>query len=106
MKSEDSFVDPWGNPIQYRVPSSSGEGYDVFSWGKDGVENENDANEHLHTLFIFMQLGHPNPVKAKKAVLPSESAVSAVLITPPSCPSAETQRERRRGRRYALPKRA
>ena len=44
VKSEDSFVDPWGNPIQYRVPSSSGEGYDVFSWGKDGVENENDAS--------------------------------------------------------------
>jgi hypothetical protein len=53
-----------------------------------------------------MQLRHPNPVKAKKAVLPSESALFAVLITPPSCPSAETQRERRRGRRYALPKRA
>ncbi len=44
VKSGDSLVDPWGNPIQYRVPSSSGEGYDAFSWGKDGVENENDAN--------------------------------------------------------------
>jgi general secretion pathway protein G len=42
LKSEDSLVDPWGNPIQYRVPISSGEDYDVFSWGKDGVENEND----------------------------------------------------------------
>ena len=42
VKSEDSLFDPWGNPIQYRIPGISGEGYDLFSWGNDGVENEND----------------------------------------------------------------
>ena len=42
VKSEDSLFDPWGNPIQYRIPGTSGEGYDLFSWGNDGVENEND----------------------------------------------------------------
>ena len=36
-------VDPWGNPYQYRYPGTHNKnGYDVFSFGKDGVENEND----------------------------------------------------------------
>ncbi len=42
VKSEDSLLDPWGNPIQYRVLGTSGEGFDVFSLGKDGVENGDD----------------------------------------------------------------
>jgi len=42
VKSEDNLRDPWENPFQYRVPGTSGEGYDIFSWRKDGVENEND----------------------------------------------------------------
>lgn len=37
-------LDPWGNPYQYRYPGTHNKyGYDVFSFGKDGVENENDV---------------------------------------------------------------
>lgn len=36
-------VDPWGNPYQYRYPGTHNKGsYDLFSFGSDGVENEND----------------------------------------------------------------
>jgi general secretion pathway protein G len=35
--------DPWGRPYQYRNPGTHNKnGYDIFSFGKDGVENEND----------------------------------------------------------------
>lgn len=36
-------LDPWGNPYQYRYPGTHNKGsYDLFSFGPDGVENEND----------------------------------------------------------------
>ncbi len=36
-------LDPWKNPYQYRYPGTRNKGgYDVFSYGPDGVENEND----------------------------------------------------------------
>ena len=35
--------DPWKRPYQYRCPGTRNKnGYDVFSFGPDGVENEND----------------------------------------------------------------
>lgn len=35
--------DPWKRPYQYRYPGTKNKsGYDVFSFGPDGVENEND----------------------------------------------------------------
>ncbi len=35
--------DPWKRPYQYRYPGTRNKnGYDVFSFGPDGVENEND----------------------------------------------------------------
>ncbi len=35
--------DPWKRPYQYRYPGTRNKGgYDVFSFGQDGVENEND----------------------------------------------------------------
>ena len=34
-------LDPWGNPYQYRFPSTKNKnGYDLFSFGPDGTENE------------------------------------------------------------------
>lgn len=30
--------DPWGNPYQYRRPSTHGQAFDVFSYGADGRE--------------------------------------------------------------------
>jgi general secretion pathway protein G len=36
-------LDPWKNPYQYRYPGTKNpRGYDVFSWGPDGVESEDD----------------------------------------------------------------
>jgi len=36
-------LDPWKNPYQYRFPGTHNkDGYDVFSFGPDGIENEND----------------------------------------------------------------
>ena len=42
VKSPDSLVDPWNKPIQYRVPGRDGAAYDLFSFGRDGIENLND----------------------------------------------------------------
>ena len=36
-------VDPWGNPYQYRFPGTKNtSGYDVYSWGPDGKESDDD----------------------------------------------------------------
>ena len=36
-------VDPWGRPYQYRYPGTRNKGsYDLFSFGPDGVESEDD----------------------------------------------------------------
>ncbi|MGJ8641410.1 MAG: type II secretion system protein GspG [Opitutaceae bacterium] len=36
-------LDPWGNPYQYRFPSKHSAGsYDVWSFGVDGVESNDD----------------------------------------------------------------
>jgi general secretion pathway protein G len=35
--------DPWKHPYQYRYPGTKNPtGYDLFSWGPDGVESEDD----------------------------------------------------------------
>jgi len=34
--------DPWGNPYVYRCPASHGIDYDLYSYGKDGVEGGGD----------------------------------------------------------------
>lgn len=35
--------DPWGSPYQYRYPGERNKsGYDLWSWGPDGVESEDD----------------------------------------------------------------
>jgi general secretion pathway protein G len=36
--------DPWGNPYQYRYPGTRNTGgYDLYSWGSDGVESDDDV---------------------------------------------------------------
>lgn len=36
-------LDPWGRPYQYRYPGTHNKrGYDVFSLGQDGAENDDD----------------------------------------------------------------
>lgn len=40
---EEEMLDPWGVPYQYRYPSQkSKKRYDIWSFGEDGVESEDD----------------------------------------------------------------
>ena len=36
------LTDPWGNPYQYRYPSTHGVKYDVWSYGPDGKDGTQD----------------------------------------------------------------
>ena len=38
--------DPWGRPYHYKCPGDHGE-YDLFSYGKDGVEGGEKANRDI-----------------------------------------------------------
>jgi general secretion pathway protein G len=39
----DGIMDPWGHKIQYRNPGKhNAQGYDIFSFGPDGVESADD----------------------------------------------------------------
>lgn len=43
LEDEKALIDPWGNPYQYRYPATrSKKKYDIWSWGEDGVESEDD----------------------------------------------------------------
>jgi general secretion pathway protein G len=40
---EEAMLDPWGVAYQYRFPAQqSSKKYDIFSFGEDGVESEDD----------------------------------------------------------------
>jgi general secretion pathway protein G len=40
----DAIMDPWGRKMQYRNPGKhNAQGYDVFSFGPDGVESADDV---------------------------------------------------------------
>jgi len=46
--SEQSLIDPWGNPLIYKVPGDYGPyGYDLYSLGKDGISRSggNDPDD-------------------------------------------------------------
>jgi general secretion pathway protein G len=41
---EEPMLDPWGVEYQYRVPAQkSNKKYDIFSFGEDGVESDDDV---------------------------------------------------------------
>ncbi|MEM6278406.1 MAG: type II secretion system major pseudopilin GspG [Verrucomicrobiota bacterium] len=41
---EEPMIDPWGNEYQYRFPAQkSDKKYDLFSFGEDGVESDDDV---------------------------------------------------------------
>lgn len=41
---EEPMLDPWGNEYQYRIPAQkSDKKYDIFSFGEDGVESDDDV---------------------------------------------------------------
>ena len=44
VESQEKLLDPWGNPYQYRFPSSKVPGsYELYSLGPDGKESEDDV---------------------------------------------------------------
>ena len=41
---DEMMLDPWGQEYQYRVPAQrSTKKYDIFTYGEDGVESEDDV---------------------------------------------------------------
>ena len=43
---EKKPVDPWGRPYQYKCPGTRNpNGYDLFSFGRDGVESSDDVGD-------------------------------------------------------------
>lgn len=41
-------LDPWGNPFEYRPPTSpTGDDYDIISYGEDGVEGGDGKNRDI-----------------------------------------------------------
>ena len=43
LKKKMAPVDPWGNPYVYECPGANNpEDYDLYSWGPDGVESDDD----------------------------------------------------------------
>lgn len=41
---EEPMLDPWGNQYQFRFPAQkSSKKYDLFSFGEDGVESDDDV---------------------------------------------------------------
>lgn len=43
LKDKDKLLDPWNNPYQYVYPGTHNKsGYDLFSFGPDGVASEDD----------------------------------------------------------------
>lgn len=40
-------LDPWGNPYVYVIPGEEGRVYDLTSFGADGKEGGEDANEDI-----------------------------------------------------------
>ncbi|MFA6636330.1 MAG: type II secretion system major pseudopilin GspG [Candidatus Omnitrophota bacterium] len=39
-----SLKDPWGREYLYKYPSTRGRDYDLYSLGKDGIDNENNIS--------------------------------------------------------------
>jgi len=43
LEEAKALIDPWGNPYQFKNPAQrSGKKYDLYSFGEDGVESEDD----------------------------------------------------------------
>jgi general secretion pathway protein G len=40
-------LDPWGNPYIYTIPGIDGRSYDLKSYGEDGKEGGEEANEDI-----------------------------------------------------------
>ena len=43
---QTELIDPWGKPYQYRSPGTRSDSlpYDLWSWGPDGIESEDDIS--------------------------------------------------------------
>lgn len=46
LKKQESLIDPWGRPFEYRYPGQHGE-YDLWSNGADGVEGGDGENRDV-----------------------------------------------------------
>ena len=39
---KNNFLDPWGNPYAYKCPGTHNPDYDLYSYGRNGVEGGED----------------------------------------------------------------
>ena len=39
---KNNFLDPWGNPYAYKCPGTHSPDYDLYSYGRNGVEGGED----------------------------------------------------------------
>lgn len=39
---ENGILDPWGTKFQYRTPGKNGKAYEIYSWGPDKKEGNDD----------------------------------------------------------------
>lgn len=46
VRKQESLVDPWNRPYQYRMPGKFGE-YDVFTFGADNAEGGEGENKDV-----------------------------------------------------------
>ncbi|SKA81505.1 general secretion pathway protein G [Prosthecobacter debontii] len=41
---ENGILDPWGTKFQYRTPGKNGKAYEIYSWGPDKKEGNDDVS--------------------------------------------------------------
>lgn len=43
LAEETAIIDPWGTKFQYRSPGKDGKQYEIYSWGPDKKEGNDDV---------------------------------------------------------------
>jgi general secretion pathway protein G len=49
LKKADSLIDPWGRPLNYRIPGRHGD-YDLYSLGRDNAEGGSGEDQDITNL--------------------------------------------------------
>jgi general secretion pathway protein G len=44
LVEETAIIDPWGTKFQYRSPGKNGKQYEIYSWGPDKKEGNDDVH--------------------------------------------------------------
>ena len=44
---ESQLIDPWNNPLVYKIPGSDGRAFDIISYGQDGTSGGEDLDADI-----------------------------------------------------------